>query len=37
MKRFITEEDGIDKVICCCFSPRDASLYEEPAREVFSD
>jgi O-acetyl-ADP-ribose deacetylase (regulator of RNase III) len=37
MKRFITEEDGIDKVICCCFSPRDASLYEETAREVFSD
>jgi O-acetyl-ADP-ribose deacetylase len=37
IKRFITEEDGIDRVVCCCFSSRDASLYEETAREVFAD
>ena len=37
IKRFLIEEDSLDKVICCCFSPRDASLYEETAREVFKD
>ncbi|MBU1672244.1 MAG: O-acetyl-ADP-ribose deacetylase [Actinobacteria bacterium] len=32
---FLKEDRGLEKVICCCFGPRDTGVYLEVAREMF--
>lgn len=34
---FLDDDESIEKVICCCFGPRDTGVYREAAREMFEE
>lgn len=36
IKRFLDSHDTVEKVVCCCFGPRDFDIYADAARGIFS-